>query len=403
MPTGLRSVNTLTGIQGGCQASTGSEVLVGIGLIQGSNATSVLFAASSTETRASWAPTMAVGQLKTPSAQNFLSVVARLLMNLISPSLVHLTNVSHATVLELSGLNLQVADAARNSGFDTRNHVALLDLIWSVRRVAFNHGVTKPSLPPPPKHPIYPDRYRPGAQGNSSKKSLKRAREAEAQAHGTSSNPIDLDVDNSENENQFLIPTATKRQKTAIGLKARSVTTTAASGAPNPVHPSRFPNSRLNTIKTEGKENIPPPRTTYMPSPRSLNPPPPRDSPSARKLHPLALVPAHSGRQRRLFCPRYPLQTFNQQQETFYELRRVSHTLSDNLDAVNNCQRVMKNLYDADSEIRHHDVFDLLLKLRDDMQDSENGILKALRDVDDVIAFLKSGGRDSAIGMDEIE
>jgi hypothetical protein len=346
---------------------------------------------------------MAVGQLKTPSAQNFLSVVARLLMNLISPSLVHLTNVSHATVLELSGLNLQVADAARNSGFDTRNHVALLDLIWSVRRVAFNHGVTKPSLPPPPKHPIYPDRYRPGAQGNSSKKSLKRAREAEAQAHGTSSNPIDLDVDNSENENQFLIPTATKRQKTAIGLKARSVTTTAASGAPNPVHPSRFPNSRLNTIKTEGKENIPPPRTTYMPSPRSLNPPPPRDSPSARKLHPLALVPAHSGRQRRLFCPRYPLQTFNQQQETFYELRRVSHTLSDNLDAVNNCQRVMKNLYDADSEIRHHDVFDLLLKLRDDMQDSENGILKALRDVDDVIAFLKSGGRDSAIGMDEIE
>jgi hypothetical protein len=85
-------------------------------------------------------------------------------------------------------------------------------------------------------------------------------------------------------------------------------------------------------------------------------------------------------------------------------LRRVSRTLSDNLDAINDCQRAMKFLYDADESIRHHAIFDLLVKLKDDMQVSENGSLKALGDVDGVIAFLKSGGgRNSVLGMDEVE
>jgi hypothetical protein len=317
---------------------------------------------------------------------------------------VEFTDILHATVLELSGLNLQIADAARKSGFDTHHHVALLDLIWSVRRVAFSHGVTKPSLPPPPKHPIYPDRHRPGAKGNESKNSRKRTRDAEAKADGTSSNPIDLDADGSENEAKSLVPTGPKRQKTAFGLVVNPTTTRSAIGAANPVHPSRFPNSRLNTIKAEGKENIPPTRTTYMPSPRSLNLPPPRDSPPAPQFHPLALAPANSGRQLDPFRPRYPLQAFNRQQETLYELRRVSQTLSDNLDAMRQCQRVMKALYDADDQIRHPDVFDLLVKLRNDMEDSEKGNSKALGDVDRVLAFLKSGrGRDSAIDVDEID
>jgi hypothetical protein len=64
----------------------------------------------------------------------------------------------------------------------------------------------------------------------------------------------------------------------------------------------------------------------------------------------------------------------------------------------------MRSLYDTDESIRHHAIFDLLVKLKDDVQDSENGVLKALGDVDGVIMFLKSeGGRNSALGMDEIE
>ena len=68
------------------------------------------------------------------------------------------------SALELYGLNLQVADAASRAGFDTRNHVALMDLIWAVRRIAYCGGTQYGSKqrPPPPPHPIYPDKYRPG-------------------------------------------------------------------------------------------------------------------------------------------------------------------------------------------------------------------------------------------------
>jgi hypothetical protein len=64
----------------------------------------------------------------------------------------------------------------------------------------------------------------------------------------------------------------------------------------------------------------------------------------------------------------------------------------------------MKFLYDADKSIRHHVSFHLLVRLKDDVQDSENGALKAVSDIGGVIAFLKSGeGRNSALGMDKIE
>ena len=46
----------------------------------------------------------------------------------------------------------------------------------------------------------------------------------------------------------------------------------------------------------------------------------------------------------------------------------------------------------------------LVVELRNDMEDCEEGNINALRDVDHVVvAFLKSGRRDSAVGMDEIE
>lgn len=60
-------------------------------------------------------------------------------------------------------------------------------------------------------------------------------------------------------------------------------------------------------------------------------------------------------------------------------------------------------LNDADEPIPRYAIFGLLVKLKDDIQDSENGALKALSDIDGVIAFLKSGGgRNSALGMDKI-
>lgn len=70
MPTELIRVNMPTGIQENCQVSTSNEVLVGTGLIQGSNATLVLVVPSSTGRRASWAFIMAVGRITMRLAQS---------------------------------------------------------------------------------------------------------------------------------------------------------------------------------------------------------------------------------------------------------------------------------------------------------------------------------------------
>lgn len=77
----------------------------------------------------------------------------------------------------MSGLNLQIAHAAAEGGFNTWRHEALFNLIWSVRRVLLlkGSGRTNPNAasapPPPPPHPIYPDRYRPSGVGdNTSRK-----------------------------------------------------------------------------------------------------------------------------------------------------------------------------------------------------------------------------------------
>ena len=229
-------------------------------------------------------------------------------------------------------------------------------------------------------------------------KSRKRAREVEAQAHGMLPYPIDLDVDPIGSEYKSVDPAGAKRQKVTSNLARNSTATRAPSGPANLVHPSHFPSSRINNFKPKGKENNPPTRTIYMPSPNSLNLPPPRESPTAPHFQHLVLAPASSSHQR-LTIP-----ASNQQQDTLYSLGRISRVLSHNLNAINDYQRTMKSLYDTNESIRHHTIFDLLVKLKDDMQDSEKGILKPLDDVDGVTALLKGGGsRNSALNIDEVE
>lgn len=269
--------------------------------------------------------------------------------------------------------------------------------------MAFNHGVTNPRLHPPPKHPIYPDRYRPGAEGKQCQNTCKRARETEAQAQGTASNPIDLDANSSDHQESSPIPAGPKRQRTTFGLIPDPTATKHAIGPLNPIHPSRFTNSRLRTFQAEGKENVRTTSTRDIPSTRPLSHPQARGNPLALQPRPLALVPFTSIRQPEPFRPRSHVQVFNQEQQTVYELRRVSQTLADNLDSTRKCQLVMKTLYDIDDRIRHPDVFDLLVELRNEMEDSEKSNVNALRDVDHIIAFLKSGARGSAIGTGEID
>ncbi|KAK4943547.1 hypothetical protein LTR10_016841 [Elasticomyces elasticus] len=81
-----------------------------------------------------------------------------------------------AAAIELDGFALQVADAANKAGFNTFNHEALYNLIWAVKRVALHSGVNRFGHHPPPRHPIYPDRYRPsGVRDNTKKKKKNKA------------------------------------------------------------------------------------------------------------------------------------------------------------------------------------------------------------------------------------
>ncbi|KIX03427.1 uncharacterized protein Z518_06979 [Rhinocladiella mackenziei CBS 650.93] len=63
-------------------------------------------------------------------------------------------------------LELQIADAATKSGFNTWNHETLCDLIWAVERIGLQAGVTPFSRMSIPRDPIYPDTCSPGGTGN---------------------------------------------------------------------------------------------------------------------------------------------------------------------------------------------------------------------------------------------
>lgn len=70
----------------------------------------------------------------------------------------------------MNGLNLDIATAAGKSGFNTHNHSALFDLIWSVKRVALRVSKGAPLNRPPPRDPVYPDRFRPSGVGDNTKR-----------------------------------------------------------------------------------------------------------------------------------------------------------------------------------------------------------------------------------------
>lgn len=75
--------------------------------------------------------------------------------------------------IELDGMNLEIADAAYQAGFDTANHHALFDLIYAVRRIGLRGSLSQKPLPP--RHKIYPDRYRPSGYGDNTCRKRKRS------------------------------------------------------------------------------------------------------------------------------------------------------------------------------------------------------------------------------------
>jgi hypothetical protein len=249
-------------------------------------------------------------------------------------------------VLVLHGLNLEIADAANRSGFNTRNQVALMDLIWAVRRIAFRHAVESPKIKRPPKHPVYPDRYRPGDPSDNTNKPRKRAREVERQHTGTgeSHDPIDLDGDASGEG--AAANSSAKRQKVAVGQIGRhKVELPDRSKHLNPVHPTKFPNSFAN--RQDRRFGATAATTNFSAFSRIIDLPTPLPVSTMPVFHP----------------PRSLIQT--PAEKTASDLRKVKNTLSDNVDAVLECARVMREMYNRDDRLANDAIYEDLKHLRE--------------------------------------
>ncbi|RMZ77281.1 hypothetical protein DV737_g4461, partial [Chaetothyriales sp. CBS 132003] len=105
-------------------------------------------------------------------------------------------------VIELHGLEFEIANAAFQAGFNTANHEALFNLIWALKRAGNRcFGSSGQSRLGPPKNSIYPDRYRPSGIGDNTMKKRKLTAASNPQIHSipllqkgnTKDDPIELD------------------------------------------------------------------------------------------------------------------------------------------------------------------------------------------------------------------
>ena len=274
----------------------------------------------------------------------------------------------------LSGLNLQIADAAVKSGFNTLDQVALLDLIWSVRRVAFTHAVKWPRVKRPPPHPIYPDRFRPSGEGDNTRKPHKRCRDEynhrpRHHTQGTFVNPIDLDADGVKQETGFDV----KRRKLHEGQVVRHTIKTPPSGRNvNPIHSSHLDGVVRSNVDKRSS-------TISVPSPPSLDVPAARESSHVPRLY-----------------PQPPLCDQSIEAQTSHGLRNVKVALRENGFAVEKCRDTMRRLFEMNADLWAGEVFDVLVQLKETMDVCTQGALNGVR----YIEMVENDLRDSKHGIE---
>jgi hypothetical protein len=288
------------------------------------------------------------------------------------------------SVLVLHGLNLEIADAANKSGFNTRNQVALMDLIWAVRRIAFRHAVERPIIQRPPKNPIYPDRYRPGNASDNTNKTRKRGRGPKRQvtSNGTSDDPIDIEGDELGRDGSGTAANSSaKRLKVPAGVLGNyKVELPTRPKSLNPVHPAKFQTS-FNKRQPHGRPATT--TTTYMPSARTLNLPPPRPpstGPVSNSPQPLAARP---------------------RDRTMVQLQKVGNTLQDNIDAVAECGNVMKAMYYKDDRLGDDIVYKELERLKAKFDGCLSDADVGIKTVEKIITLLEDNKEDLTGLMDQ--
>lgn len=81
----------------------------------------------------------------------------------------------------MTGFNLEIVNAVK-SAHNFNDDRTLFDFIWAIKRVAMKyaeHGFKSP----PPKDPVYPDRYRPSGAGDNTKRKRRRPQQTPAVTH----------------------------------------------------------------------------------------------------------------------------------------------------------------------------------------------------------------------------
>ncbi|KAI1629206.1 hypothetical protein EDD37DRAFT_671023 [Exophiala viscosa] len=227
--------------------------------------------------------------------------------------------------IELDGFGLQVADAANKAGFNTFNHEALYRLIWAVKRVALHSGVNRFGHRPPPRHPIYPDRYRPSGIGdNTNKKRKKKAiaikpppnHTVELKFHPVEPLMRKRPHDTIAEENLIDLTTSSDDGNTT-DIKSSPNTTAKRQKTSDNTTLKAFPNAAQATIHALSKRvnSVKPPQKAV---PRTVRPPP-------------ATV----------------------EDEIVKQLSLVKTKLDDARKSMNTCQATMKSLFDV-----HYEKFD---------------------------------------------
>ncbi|OCT47232.1 hypothetical protein CLCR_02262 [Cladophialophora carrionii] len=293
--------------------------------------------------------------------------------------------------VELDGLELQVADAAAKAGFNTYNHEALFDLIWAVKRLALRAGASRlRSVPPPPKDPIYPDRYRPSGIGDNTKKKrrpltihpppnravelkfhpikpLMRKRPLEDADRGRADKVIDLTAGSDiEDLIDLTNPSGntSKRQKVAANK-----------------HTKPRPSTGLGTFKglNASSTPIPPAWDAQSKSQRKRGG---RRAKAAQAIPRVPLTAANA-------VPMVPKKPLTAEEEIAKQLLLAKTRLEEATTNMNNCQATMKALFD-----RHYAIFDndetmmALQKLSNHMNKVYDGGKDGAGEIDKAMALL---------------
>ncbi len=313
----------------------------------------------------------------------------------------------------MTGFELEIADVATKAGFDTFRHESLFNLIWAVKRLALRGGGSQVrNLPPPPRDPIYPDRYRPSGIGDNTRKKRRNVTTQPQPNHNVelkfhpikplmrkrplgdtnANNVIDLTADS---DTEDLIDLSNPLEITS---KRQKVT---ADGDPKP--PASFnqqapPSSRgVNTTATSA---VPLARGLSRSQRKAANR-------RARQVQGVRFVDAAAGRGIPLtaanavpIVPKRPLTTssavpvvptrpLTAEQEITKQLLLVKTKLEDARKNMNTCQATMKALYDT-----HYNTFDneetmiALQKLSNNMNKVYDGGKEGASEIDKAIGLL---------------